>query len=207
MGAVVAVIAASAITGAATLLAVWLTQSSEERRERQRAEREVTNQEAARIEAVHARLHSERLAAYREFTAAYAVYAEAESRLASTWRLRQYRSKELETVGPSPDARRALTEAFDDANNRVGEAARKALDAGISLSNGLTLVELVASSPVAAAASELLAKADAVSKELLRADAISDPLDVAIARSMSLEVDTAMKALKAAIRDELQLDA
>jgi hypothetical protein len=166
-----------------------------------RAEREERARNEDRGEAVRARLHRDRVDAYREFTAAYGEYSAIHSKLVADWANRNRCAGEL-------DSSNERVNAFDAANATFLGTAEAAVAAGTQLQDTLSMLELVASAPVATAATALTEQADIASKAAMRAgdkphDGLTPEEWTAIQKA-SATVEVARGVLRDAIRSELQ---
>lgn len=206
--AIAAVISAT-VAVFSSLGAVWLTQRYNERSEKQRLDADASNRAAERREAIRARLHEDRLEAYRQFIGAYQATVRMKDRVGRTWGTRQWRTKQLmdARVG-SPEHKDAVL-TIDTANAEFNEACIEAHQADLELEDALLLLELVASGPVGTAARDLLSKLRDESRALVELNTNLDdrgPAGWQAYQEISERSVTARIALQDAIRRELQLD-
>ena len=192
-------------TGIATALGVLaLTQHGERIRVRATAE----DRQADRQEAIRARLHADRLDAYRRFTVAYSAFETADQEQTTAWAQRQLRADELKGAKSQPDRNEAI-KTFDAAQAWWSARAREGHEANVHLIDSLSLLELVASEPVAAAARSVLeaARLAGIAERQLFSRIADAPPDmwsgVEVAKS---KVSAARDNLRDAIRRELRLD-
>lgn len=198
----------AAATGLTTALGVLaLAQHGE----RERAKATADDRKADRVEAVRARLHSDRLDAYREFTVAYSVWDAANEQARIGWAQRQLRADHIKAVRTEPQsARDEAYKAFDAAQAWWSARALEAHEANGRLIDSLSLLELVASEPVAAAARtviEVARKASTAQMQLSTSPSQVTPDMWDRVQKADEEVSVARHVLRNAIRTELHLDA
>jgi hypothetical protein len=199
-----AVAAAIAVIG--SLGAVWLTHHYNARTEERRLADEAAKRGQDRVESVRARLHQDRVDAYREFISAFRGHSRVSDRTAMAWGTRQQRLVEVD-ANPSQERH----EMFNAANAAFHEVAVNANEASARLGDALEMVELVASEPVKRAASALREKAEQESRARMKTlDAVGrggDPAEWRVYEDAATQVAMAHLVLQSAVRSELQQDA
>jgi len=205
-----ATIVAGAIAAASTLFSALGVLYLANRAEDQRAERSAAEKSEDRREGVRARLHADRVEAYREFTESYADYELKQDQAAQAWGSRQYRAGIVNDLSlPRADRDRAIKD-FDAANVFWSDRAQEAHGANVRVIQALSLLEIVASTPVADAATkviEVARESATAQRQVFDRPGEATPDIWGHAERLRIQVEEARIQLRAAIRAELQLDA
>ena len=176
---------------------VWLTRTTSS------AER------GRRTEAIRARLHEDRLAAYREFAMASRDFSGARRRRGNLGEGHAGSSGILRASSGSERAK--ATELLDEVDKRHERALVNARESADRLAQASIVLEMVASGPVAKAATQVqrAAEEEAVARSNAAVIGEKDDIDAAwkVWDEKSRELDGVRRALQDAIRTELQVDA
>ena len=190
-----AVAAAIAVIG--TLGATWLAQRSN-----------TQVRTADRVAEARGRLHEDRMAAYREFTSAYLEYFRKQRPLqAAMVRARRWAADREAATPASNDEGGGSWDKYWAEFVQAGEAL---VESTRRLADSLALLELVASEPVANAATTVLDAAHQVMQAGIDLTLSTSPAEERLERVADETINmvsSAEKNLVAAIRAELQLDA